>query len=417
MQTDADVIVVGGGLAGLTAAAAARRSGASVMVLEAHQPGGRARCIDRDGFTLNMGAHALYIGGPGAKVLAAYGVTPVGVAPPLRHYRALASGRQHVLPTGPASLLRTGLLGPRSKAQLARMFAVLPRLRPADVSAQSTAAWLRGRRLRPDVEAVTRALIRLSTYTADLDELSADAAIAQMQIAAKGGVRYLHGGWRQLIESLAEGLDVRSGVDVGGVDVTAGGVQVDSREGTLRARRVVLATGGPAAISRLLPADPGWVDLGPPVTAACLDLGVRQVPNPGYVLSIDEPLYVNVQSPPAHQAPDGQAVVAAVRYGARSAELDRPQLESHVREAGVRTEDVAVSRYLAVMTVAGTHPRAVTGGLAGRPGVADTGVPGVLMAGDWVGPRGLLSDASFASGEAAGLLAGRERSGAPKMVG
>ena len=49
---------------------------------------------------------------------------------------------------------------------------------------------------------------------------------------------------------------------------------------------------------------------------------------------------------------------------------------------------------------------------AGRP-VTDTGTPGIHLAGDWVGPDGLLADASLASGHAAGLRAldGVERSG------
>ena len=33
----------------------------------------------------------------------------------------------------------------------------------------------------------------------------------------------------------------------------------------------------------------------------------------------------------------------------------------------------------------------------GRPSVAATGIPNVLLAGDWVGPEGMLSDASAAS--------------------
>ncbi len=75
------------------------------------------------------------------------------------------------------------------------------------------------------------------------------------------------------------------------------------------------------------------------------------------------------------------------------------------------------SRFLAHLTVAGALPRAATGGLAGRPTVVDTGVPGVTMAGDWVGPDGLLADAALASGRAAGPLAGRQgRPGSSTMV-
>ncbi len=51
------------------------------------------------------------------------------------------------------------------------------------------------------------------------------------------------------------------------------------------------------------------------------------------------------------------------------------------------------------MTVTGAMPTAAAGGLEGRPRHDETGVAGVTMAGDWVGPVGLLADASLASGQ------------------
>ena len=56
------------------------------------------------------------------------------------------------------------------------------------------------------------------------------------------------------------------------------------------------------------------------------------------------------------------------------------------------------------------QPRPETGGMAGRPSAAVPGLPGVCVAGDWVGPVGLLADASVASGRAAGaVVAARTR--------
>ncbi len=58
------VVVVGGGLAGLAAAAYAARAGTRVILFEAREElGGRARSDEDDGFTFNQGAHALYRGG------------------------------------------------------------------------------------------------------------------------------------------------------------------------------------------------------------------------------------------------------------------------------------------------------------------------------------------------------------------
>ncbi len=413
--SDWDVVVVGAGLAGMAAASTASRAGARVLVVEAHRPGGRARTVEREGFTLNMGAHALYRAGAGSKVLRSLGITPQGAPPPLHRYRAMTAGTQHLLPTSARSLLQTRAVSTRSKARLAGLLVRIPRMRPETLGHTSVADWLASCRLPAGAEAVVRALIRLGTYTADVDELSADVAVSQLQAAA-GGVLYLHGGWGQLIDALARDLDVRTGSEVTGVEPAGGRVEVRTGDGVLVADHVVVAAGGPASVRRLLPADPGWGDLGPPVTAACLDLGVRRMPDPGYVLSVDEPLYVTVQSPPARQAPDGQAVVAAIRYGARSAKEDRPQLEQLVLDAGVREDEVVTSRFLANLSVAGTLPRASSGGLAGRPGVGDTGIPGVTMAGDWVGPVGLLADASLASGQAAGRMAAGIRPGSTKMV-
>ena len=416
MTTDADVIVVGAGLAGLTAAAAARQAGRRVLVVEAHLPGGRARTVEREGFTLNMGAHALYRNGAGTKVLAALGITPEGAAPPLAHYRALAGGTLHVLPTGPASLLRTGVVGARSKAQLVGLLGRLPRLRVEALARTTVAEWLQGCHLRPDAESVVRALLRLSTYSDDVETFSAGAALGQLQLATNGGVLYLHRGWSQLSDGLSRSLTVRAGVDVQGLDHRGDRVEVRTSGGTLVAPRVVVATGGPAAVRRILPTEPDWGELGPPVTAACLDLGLSREPDPGYVLSLDDPVYATMQSPPAHQTLGHGAVMATIRYGARNATADRSQLEGLAQVAGVDDRNVVVRRFLAHMTVCGALPVASAGGLAGRPDIEDTGVPGITMAGDWVGPVGLLADASLASGYRAGRQAGRDRPGSTKMV-
>ena len=60
------------------------------------------------------------------------------------------------------------------------------------------------------------------------------------------------------------------------------------------------------------------------------------------------------------------------------------------------------------MTVSHALPLAAQGGLAGRPGPAVPGIRSLYVAGDWVGPEGLLSDASLASAHRAAdlILAG-----------
>jgi glycine/D-amino acid oxidase-like deaminating enzyme len=416
MHRDFDVIVVGGGLAGLTAGATAAQDGASVVVLEAHQPGGRAQTSERDGFVFNRGIHAVFTGGAGRAVLDRLGIRLAGAAPPLDRYRLLADGVHHVLPLEPNGLAATTYLDTADKAQLTDLFNQLPLLDPHRLAGQSVGGWLAQLGLRTKVDALMRALFRLSTYAADLDELAADAGIAQQQIAARGGVVYLDDGWAQLVSALGSLVEVRAGVAVSGITADTFGAAVHTADGTLRAGSVVLAAGTPQMARSLLPDEPGWGDLGDPVTAACLDVGVRRVPTPGYVVSLDEPLYGTVQSPPARQAPPHSAVVGVIRYGARSARLDRPSLDAHLAEVGVAEDDIVTSRFLARMVVSSTIPRAATGGFAGRPRMTASGLPRVLLAGDWVGPTGLLSDAALASGHAAGLAAVRAPRALPERV-
>jgi phytoene dehydrogenase-like protein len=113
-----------------------------------------------------------------------------------------------------------------------------------------------------------------------------------------------------------------------------------------------------------------------------------------------------------HLAPEGGGLVHVLHYlplgdETPAAEL-RAGLEEHARLAGVDPSNVEEQRFLLRMTVVGAVPTPASGGLAGRPAIDSTGVPGLFVAGDWVGPRGWLSDASLSSGEAAGKAAARD---------
>src|SRR5437870_11974101 len=106
-----ETIVVGGGLGGLAAALYLARGGRKVRVLEKSPAlGGRARSQERDGFTMNLGPHALYRGGPAEAILRELGVPVRGAVPKSSGAFAFARGRLFTLPAGTLSLLSTGLL-------------------------------------------------------------------------------------------------------------------------------------------------------------------------------------------------------------------------------------------------------------------------------------------------------------------
>src|SRR5579859_5630441 len=96
-----DLIVVGGGLAGLVAATWCARNGLHVVLLErATALGGRARTDVQAGYAHNLGGHALYIGGPAERELRELGVEFTGAAPPTSGLLGMAKGRLHRFPAG-----------------------------------------------------------------------------------------------------------------------------------------------------------------------------------------------------------------------------------------------------------------------------------------------------------------------------
>ena len=409
-----DVIVVGGGLAGLVAAATAARSGRRVVVLDPHPLGGRARVDDRNGFRFNRGPRALYLGGAGRPILDSLGVdTSAGASPAVPQSQGRHRGELRLLPQGPGSLIRTPLLRPAEKVRVGRLLTKFPKLDTKALAGTSFGAFLAAQNLSPTTADLVRMLARVATYAAEPDAADAGAVVGNMQLALAEGVRYLDGGFQALVDGV-EASAVKAGVEfrtVAATSVQAGGGSappvVLTAQGPISAASVVLATGTPAAAASLLGSPILRSEhLTAPVTAACLELGLRRPPRYPVVFGIGEPLYLSTHCPPAKLAPPGHAVVHVMRNHAADEALEhheqRAWLWAAAQQAGVTEDDIVEQRFLAEMVVTGGMPTAEGGGLLGRPAVSSPERPGILLAGDWVGPIGLLADASVSSGAAAG---------------
>lgn len=148
--------------------------------------------------------------------------------------------------------------------------------------------------------------------------------------------------------------------------------------------------------------DPSRWRLGPAAVVATLDLCLARLPRPArrFALGIDEPTYCSVFDPPAHLARDGVLVRLAgyVKTG-EPVEGWRERLEAVADrvQPGWRAQ-LLHARYLPHMVAQTAQPMAAAGGLAGRPPVTVPEASGLFLAGDWVGPEGILSDAAAASG-------------------
>lgn len=413
-QRSVDVAVVGGGLGGLVAAATAARAGLRVVLLErASRLGGRARSDGFDGFTWNQGPHAFYRQGAALRVLDGLGVRVAGGVPEVSGSLCSYAGALHAMPVGALSLLSTSLFAMAERVEAGRAISRLSHMDPDGVAGVPLAVVLDRLATRPRVRALCAALCRVATYAAD-ESQDASAAIRQVAMALAGNVVYADDGWQRTVDAvavLAEAAGARLMVGHGVEAVTRAEdgalfrLRVDGHE--LNARSVILA-GSPRVAAALAPEEARAAleraaRASLPVRAACLDVALSRLPRPGarFALGLDTPTYLSVHSATAALAPDGGAVVHVARYlreddGHAGVEAGLWQLLEQV-QPGARAL-VVRHRYLPAMVV--SHALA-TGPLSGRPGVLASGVPGLYVAGDWVGAEGMLCDASLASAEEA----------------
>lgn len=416
---EAEVVVVGGGLAGLTAAVFVAKSGHRVLVREARgRLGGRSLSDERNGFYLNQGPHALYEGGAAKAVLDELGIRVAGAAPTLDG-RFLFDGDLFLAPGGAATLLKTKALGVRAKLQLGKVLATLPILKSSKYSGVSAQSWIDDAVSDERARGMLMSLVRLTSYADVAHELSADLAISQMQLGLGAGVRYLDHGWQSIVDALRD-----AALSTGLVTIETGNKVSELPD----ERCVILALNSAQAVAGLTGVD---LDVGPPAHTASLDLGLSRAPDLDFVLGGDKSLYFSNHSVSANVAPKGQHLVSVAAYLGGSGHgcfpdtdqdpFERSALDDFATVCGVRKDDIVESRYLRRMVAASSLPTVALGGMPGRPdiyavdstqGVSAKGVSGrqvsgqtVLVAGDWVGPTGHLADASMASAKRAALAA------------
>ena len=419
MANGYDVIIVGGGLAGLTAAAFAAKGGARTLVLEgAGELGGRARTRDVNGFLFNHGPHALYLAAAGMRTLKTLGIDPPGGRPALAVAYTFKGKALHRLPLDFAGLLLTSALTVSEKMALMRAYPAMlsgKGARQGETMAEALS------RLCPDpgARAVLEALTRVSSYIGDLAAADGEALMAQIALATQG-VRYLDGGWATMVAALEHaardaGAEIRTEARVDFVmkETRSWCVALGNGE-RLEAASVILAlppedTAALAPGSRILRETAASVR---PARATCLDIGLSRLPHPDriFALGTEAPTYFSVHSKAAKLAPDGGAMIHVSRYlGADTPKPDaRAELEGVLDLMQPGWRDVLVAQqFLPIATVMHDIPQAARGGLAGRCPVSLG--DGLYAAGDWVGGEGLLSDAAFASGAQAGALAAKTK--------
>lgn len=278
-----DVVVVGGGMAGMATALRLQSAGLSTTVLEAHgHVGGCAGYYRKRGFSFDVGATTLVDFGPGGvgdELLDSVGMAPLDVEE-LPGYRAFLPDREVVLHRDPQAWHdeRLRMLGDTDRHRafwalldrLAETFwrasragARLPLRHPADglrnlravgpagVPLARYLTWtlgdaLRRFRLREDAALVgLLAMLVEDTVHAGVDDAPLINSALGITIRGAGLGRHvggMHGFWRALVAHYrTAGGRLRTGCVVERIQGDPDGYCVTTRQGTWHARRVVCA--------------------------------------------------------------------------------------------------------------------------------------------------------------------------------
>ncbi|MER7700762.1 MULTISPECIES: NAD(P)-binding protein [unclassified Streptomyces] len=375
--------VVGGGLAGLTAAITAAESGARVTLHEGHRTlGGRARTADGP-YRANEGPHALYRRGPHWAWLARRGLLGRVVSvPPLegRRFRFRRAGA--VRRTPPVALLRLARRSSRT-APVDSRFLDWAAGQVGDEGARAAANFAATALFHHDPGALSARFVQERLRR--LASLPPEA-------------RYPVGGWAPLVERMAghaRGLGV--GIETGS--------RVDTRGlGELaRTGPVVVATALASARLLLDDASLTWES----GRTVLVDLALRTRRGDAFVVSdLDAPGWLErFTAQDSALAPAGEHLLQGqfpIGPGARRA------------EGTARAEQLLDLGFPGWRGRTTWHVESLADGRTGavdRPGATWRDRPsvirgdGIFLAGDQVAAPGLLSEVSFTSGLEAALLA------------
>jgi len=371
------ITVIGGGVAGLTAAITCAERGAGVRLIEAHeQVGGRARSTDGP-YKANLGPHAIYTGGVLWDWLSARALLPPLAQPALTGVRFHYEDTIHRTP--PLSLIPPGL---RLRGRMA----------PVDQDFRSWATDHGDAR----TAGLLSALAGVYTFHHDPGELSAAFVWERSQrllLSARPPARFVVGGWSTLVDALERharslGVEIVTGERVSDLPGAPAIVALELRD----ARRLL---GDDETLQ--------W----PSGRTVCLDLALQERRGDPWVVSdLESSGWIERYSArDASLAPAGEQLVQAQMP-------IRP--DESADDAGRRLERLLDASFEAWSDRVTWRRRQVMDGRSGAldlPGTTWRDRPaidrgdGVFLCGDQVAAPGCLSEVSFASAIDAGTLA------------
>ncbi|MDG5787712.1 FAD-dependent oxidoreductase [Evansella sp. AB-P1] len=413
-----DVIIVGGGLAGLSAAAYLSHSGKKVAVIERGKLGGRAMTINMKGFQFNFGAHAIYGRDKSYLALMEKELNLKLYWSEFTQMKAKYDLGEEVsvVPSNIGGLLQTKLLKGMDKFRFAYhvLFTMLG-FEKGDPTL-SIQQWLDRKKVSPAVKEMMLNLASSNFFTGEPESIPSDVFFGYYKRLFKTNipVSYIQGGWRKLIDEFVRVIEQNNGeiitkTKVTGITTEKSTVtKIHTSKHTFVADDFIFAI-PPDELKVLFNSTPLQSDLESynsyePTYVMFYDVGLkRRIESPyTYIFDKDRQIFISdISYYDMEAAPPGGQLLQAVAY-LKANEVDSTQSHEHIKNRiedfydkhfdGWRKELVVprVSKVAVVQAIKWTMNQ------RGLP-TSFPGIKNAYFAGDWCQGTGQLSELSFSS--------------------
>ncbi|MBU9714731.1 phytoene desaturase family protein [Evansella tamaricis] len=413
-----DVVIVGGGLAGLSAAASLAHHGKKVALIERGKLGGRAMTINMKGFQFNFGAHAIY--GRDQSYLTTM-ERDLGLKLYWSDFTQMKAKYDlgedvSVVPSNIGGLLQTKLLKGMDKFRFAYhiLFTMLGFEKgDPNVSIQQ---WLDRKKVSPAVKEMMLNLASSNFFTGEPEKIPSDVFFGYYRRLFKTNipVSYIQGGWNKLVEQFVNVIEKNNGEIITKTAVERITVEnekvreVHTKKNTFYAEHFIFAI-PPEELRTLFQGTVIESDLESysdyePTYVMFYDIGLRKrIESPyTYIFDRDRQIFISdISYYDMEAAPPGGQLLQAVAY-LRSNDIHDPKAHERLKgeiEAfydkhfeGWRKQLVIprVSKVAVVQAIKWTmHQR-------GLP-TSFSKISNTYFAGDWCQGEGQLSELSFSS--------------------